>query len=149
VNSETLCNEIIIENERIKSIIKHVPRHIKPRNENEFGHYLAGLIDGDGHFSNKQQLVIVFNILDISLAYYIKKKIGYGNVRKVKNKNAVLFIVATKKGIEKVIYLINKKIRTESKYNQIINNILNHTNFFEFNKTINFELNFNNDFRNH
>lgn len=30
------------------------------------------LIDGYGHFA-KQQLVIVFNSLDVQLAYYIKK----------------------------------------------------------------------------
>jgi len=67
-----------------------VSKHLKPVNYTEFGHYLASLIDGDGHFSSAQQLVIVFNILDIQLAsYYIKKRIGYGNVRKVNNKNAV------------------------------------------------------------
>lgn len=46
----------------------HVPTHLKPVNVNQFGHYLVGIIDGDGHFS-KQQLVIVFNWLDASLAY--------------------------------------------------------------------------------
>lgn len=47
----------------------HVPTHLKPVNVNQFGHYLVGIIDGDGHFSSKQQLVIVFNWLDASLAY--------------------------------------------------------------------------------
>ena len=89
--SETLRNEITRNNiENIKNISVHVSKHLKPVNYTEFGHYLASLIDGDGHFSSAQQLVIVFNILDIQLAsYYIKKRIGYGNVRKVNNKNAV------------------------------------------------------------
>jgi hypothetical protein len=56
-----------------------VPTHLKPTNDTEFGHYLAGLIDSDGHFSSKQQLVIVFNSLDASLAYYIKERIGYSH----------------------------------------------------------------------
>jgi hypothetical protein len=51
----------------------HVPKHFKPVSEVQFGHYLAGLIDGNGHFSNNQQLIIVFNSLDASLAYFIKK----------------------------------------------------------------------------
>jgi hypothetical protein len=73
--SETLRNETVVKIENIKTISIHVPKHLKPVNEDQFGHYLAGLIDGDGHFSRKQQLVIVFNLLDASLAYYLKKKI--------------------------------------------------------------------------
>ena len=137
------------ESEYIHKISIHVPKHLKPVNENEFGHYLAGLIDGDGHFSSKQQLVIAFNISDISLAYYIKQRLGYGSIRKVNNKNAVLLIIAAKKGIEKVIYLINKKIRTENKLNQIIKNILNHSKYSHLNELIVFELNEDTNLKNH
>jgi hypothetical protein len=124
-------------------------KHLKPANKTEFGHYLAGLIDGDGHFSSAQQLVIVFNVLDVQLAYYVKKQVGYGNVRKVKNKNAVLLIVANKKGIETIINLINNKIRTNSKFNQITNNILLNPKYIEFSKTITLSLNTGNDLQNH
>ena len=93
------------------------------------GHYLAGLIDGDGHFSSKQQLVIVFHSSDVFLAYYIKERWGFGNVKKVKYKNAFILIIAARKGLEKVINLITGKIRTENKFNQIKNNILNHDNY--------------------
>jgi hypothetical protein len=122
---------------------------MRPKNNIEFGHYLAGLIDGDGHFSSKQQLVIVFNLKDISLAYYIKQELEYGSIKKVKNKKAVILVIAKKKGIEKVIMLINKKIRTENKFNQINKNILSHSMYLEFNKTLDFELNLNNDLNNH
>lgn len=147
--SETLCNETIVNTTNIKSISIHVPKHLKPINEDQFGHYLAGLIDGDGHFSNKQQLVIVFHSLDASLAYYIKDQIGFGKVKKVKDKNAFLLVVSNKKGLEKVISLINGKIRTENKFNQIINNILNQNNYIEFRKKINFQCNSNTDLKNH
>ena len=112
--SETLCNEteIKITEKNVKPISVHVPTHLKPTTDIEFGHYLAGLIDGDGHFSSAMQLVIVFHSLDASLAYYIKKRIGYGSVRKVKDKNAILLIIAAKKGLEIVLNLINNKIRT-------------------------------------
>jgi hypothetical protein len=147
--SETLRNGIVENAGKIKFISVHVPKHTKPLNDEQFGHYLAGLIDGDGHFSSKQQLVIVFNSLDISLAYYIKQRLGFGIVRKIKNKNAVLLIVASKEGLIKVIGLINGKIKTDNKYNQININILNHPKFIEFNKTITLNKNLSGDLKNH
>ena len=145
--SETLCNEIEINSENIKPISVHVPKHLKPINDEQFGHYLAGLIDGDGHFSSQQQLVIVFSSPDVQLAYYIKKIIGFGHVKKVKNKNAYLYIISNKDGIIKVINLINGKLRTFNKFNQVINNILSHSKYTEEN--INFKINNSNDFYNH
>lgn len=110
---------------------------------------MAGLIDGDGHFSKIQQLVIVFNIKDTFLAYFIKKTLGYGQVKKVKNKNACIFIISGKEGIEKVINLINNKLRTNNRYNQVIDNILNHKKFYSLNQSIKFNKNSTNDFDNY
>ncbi|CAF3567988.1 unnamed protein product, partial [Fusarium graminearum] len=104
--SETICDNT----ETIKNISIHVATHLKPLNDEQFGHYLAGLIDGDGHFSSeatKQQLVIVFSSPDVKLAYYIKEVIGFGNVKKVKDKNAYLYIISNKEGLFRVINLIN------------------------------------------
>ena len=56
----------------------------RPFSDEEFGFYLAGLFSSDGIFSEKQ-LEITFHSSDISLAYYIKKKIGFGYINKVKN----------------------------------------------------------------
>ena len=138
--SETLRNETVIVTEKVKPISVHVPTHLRPVSDDQFGHYLAGLIDGDGHFSSKQQLVLVFNSLDVSLAYYIKERLGFGKVKKVKDKNAFLLVIASRKGLEKVINLINGKIRTENKFNQITNNILNHDNYAEFRKKFSLKL---------
>jgi hypothetical protein len=101
--SETLCSEISIntQKETIKNIPIHVLKYIKLANDTEFGHCIADLIDEDGHFNSKQQLVIVFNLLNIQLAYYIRERIGHGTVRKIKQKNAVILIIATKKEIKK------------------------------------------------
>ena len=150
--SETLCNETEKLGDiysKIKLISVHVPTHLKPANDDQFGHYLAGLIDGDGHFSKQQQLVIIFNSLDVSLAYYIKKQIGFGNMRKVKNKKAFLLIIGSKKGLEKVINLINGKIRTKNKLDQICNNILKHKHFVELKNKIKFKLNLDKDLKNY
>lgn len=118
--SETSRDIVVNSLESVKNISPHVPKHFKPLNDEQFGHYLAGLIDGDGHFSKIGQLVIVFSHPDAFLAYYIKEKLGYGNVRKVKNKNAYLFVVSNKDGIFRVLNLINGKLRTENKLNQVI-----------------------------
>jgi hypothetical protein len=152
-SSETLNNEIIVKTspleirvikdskgdvnslqgiitpEYIKRIPAHVPKHLKPLNNEQFGHYLAGLIDGDGHFSKQQQLVVAFHKLDASLAYYIKERLGFGNVKKVKDKDCFILILSSKIGLMKVINLINGRIRTENKFNQIVNNILNSSHY--------------------
>jgi hypothetical protein len=137
---EILRDETVINPENIKTISEHVPKHLVPLNDEQFGNYLAGLIDGDGHFSSKQQLVIVFHSLDASLAYYLITLLAFGTFRKVKDKNAFLLIVAARKGIELVINLINGKIRLESKFDQITKNILNHTNYREFKENLNLKL---------
>lgn len=147
--SETLRNETVINLENIKSVSDHVPKHLKPLNDDQFGHYLAGLIDGDGHFSTKEQLVIIFHSNDVSLAYFIKGKLGYGNIRKVKAKNAYILVIAAKKGLERVIKLINGKIRTENKFNQIKKNILNQENFLDLKNTIDLQLNTDKCLKNH
>ena len=51
-------------------------------------------------------------LLDVNLAYYVKERIGFGSVKKVKDKNAYLYIISNKEGIIKVINLINGKLRT-------------------------------------
>lgn len=147
--SETLRSETIINTEQIKPVSIHVPKHIKPLNDNQFGHYLAGLIDGDGHFSKQLQLVIVFHKLDVSLAYYIKGKLGYGNVKKVKNKNAFLLVIASINGIYKVLNLINGKLKKTNKVSQVNNNIIKHKRFLNFKSNIKFELNLNNSLNSH
>jgi len=147
--SETLRNETVVKIENIKPVSIHIPKHLKPISDDQFGYYLAGLIDGNGHFSSKQQLVIVFNLLDASLAYFLKERLGFGSVKKVKDKNAFLLVIASKKGLEKVIDLINGKFRTENKFNQITNNILNHNNYIDFRKNLNFKINLDNNLNNH
>jgi hypothetical protein len=139
--SETIRNKTLLSSETVKSVSIHVPTHLKPLNDAQFSHYLAGLIDGDGHFSSKQQLVIVFNSLDIQLAYFVKKQLGFGNISKVKNKNAALFIVSKTEGMKKVITLINGKTRSVSKIEQINRNILSHPRFLEFGENIKITLN--------
>ena len=132
-SSETTRNNIESNNikrcnsqENIEGVSEHVPTHLKPQTDEAFGHYLAGLIDGDGT-SSKSRISIAFNVLDASLAYYIKKRIGYGRVRKIEcfDKNAILLTITKREGLEKVINLINGKLRVQFKIDAINKNIIN------------------------
>ena len=145
--SETIYNKTSsIKN--IENRPKDKIRQIKPVCNEDFGCYLAGLIDGDGHFSKAEQLIIVFHISDASLAYYIKKKLNHGKVKKVKNKNAVIFIISSKKGLEVVFNLINNKLRHISKVTQV-NNILNKDKYKEIRKNLSFFIDNNQDLNNY
>jgi Cytochrome C and Quinol oxidase polypeptide I/LAGLIDADG endonuclease len=99
-------------------ISEHVPNknHLT---DNEFGYFLAGLIEGDGWFGYKQ-LYIIFAEEDTSLAYYIKKRVGHGNVYKIKDKKAVRYICKNKTGLLIILSLINGKLLSNYKYDQII-----------------------------
>jgi len=54
------------------------------------------------------------------LAYYIKSQIGYGNIYKIKNKKAVRYICKNKKGLYIILSLINGKLVSKPKYEQLI-----------------------------
>ena len=145
--SETLRDGVVVNLENVKRVSDHVPKHLKPLNNEQLGYYLAGLIDGDGHFSKAQQLVITFSSPDAFLAYYLKGRLGYGNVRKVKDKNAYLLIVSNEKGMLNIINLINGKLRTEHRFNQVVNNVLSHTKYADQN--IHFTIDSSKNFDNH
>lgn len=130
-SSETTRAGIV---ENVKAISDHVPVHRKPQSDEEFGHYLAGLIDGGGHISTQQQVVISFHHNDAPLAYYVKSRLSFGSVYKVKNKHALVLVVAARAGVEKVMRLVNGKFRTHHRYEQAINRIINHKKFVEFQK---------------
>jgi hypothetical protein len=100
-------------------ISDHLKKHIKPDTDEEFGYYLAGLIEGDGYFGNIR-FEIAFHIADISSAYYIKKRIGYGSVLFLKNKNSVRYVLRHSAGLKKVLGLVNGKFLGQNKIDQLI-----------------------------
>lgn len=102
-------------------ISEHVPNHKANLTNNEFGYFLAGLIEGDGWFG-KNELHIIFSENDISLAYFIKKRVGYGNVYKIKDGSApaVRYICKNKTGLSIILSLINGKLVSKPKYEQLI-----------------------------
>ncbi len=109
-------------------VTEHVPGHKANCTDQDFAHFLAGLIEGDGWFGYKQ-LHIIFSKEDTSLAYYIKKKIGHGNVYKIKDKKAVRYICKSAKGLFVILSLINGKLVSNCKYDQLVkHNYTEHLN---------------------
>ncbi len=108
----------------LPSLSKHIPKHKSNFTKDELGYFLAGLIEGDGWFG-KKELHIIFAVSDTSLAYFIKKQIGYGNIYKIKNKKAVRYICKNTKGLSVILSLINGKLVSNSKYEQLIKNNYN------------------------
>lgn len=100
-------------------ISDHLKKHIKPETDEEFGYYLAGLIEGDGYFGDKR-FEIAFHMDDISSAYYIKKRIGYGSVLFFKKNNYVRYVLRHSAGLKKVLSLVNGKFLGKNQIDQLI-----------------------------
>lgn len=95
----------------------HRPRTQKPK-EKQFGYFLAGLIDSNGHFNNIPQLVISFHCYDIHLAYFIKSSIGFGIVKLEKKKLACRYVLAHQTGLIKLITLVRNRLCHREKIQQ-------------------------------
>jgi LAGLIDADG endonuclease/LAGLIDADG-like domain len=96
----------------------HRPKPRLPQNSSDFGYFLAGLIDSDGHFNKIPQLVICFHKNDIKLAYYLKKFLGFGTVNKIKQKAAYRYVLSHRLGLKKVALFLFQKLRHPEKIQQ-------------------------------
>jgi hypothetical protein len=82
------------------------------------------------------------------LAYYIRTRLGFGSVKEVKSKKIILLIITKRAGLEKVLNLINGKLRTQIQYDAVKNYILNGPSNFNL-KLDDFKLNDSNCLNNH
>lgn len=104
----------------ITNICEHLGSHKRPENDLQLGYYLAGLIEGDGCFSYKK-LEIAFHEKDKSAAYSLRRQLGFGQIYSYsQNKKAVRFTISNKKGLKRVLDLINGKLICSAKVNQLI-----------------------------
>ncbi|PJF20188.1 LAGLIDADG endonuclease (mitochondrion) [Paramicrosporidium saccamoebae] len=111
-----------IRKENLKFISEHVPKKksIFDLTDEEFGYYLAGFIDShEKDISIHNQIWITFNLKNQSFAYSLKKRIGFGNIKIIKN--SYYLIITNIEGIIKIINLINGKLKLENKVTQLKN----------------------------
>ena len=102
-------------------ISEHRKHHKKKLSDAELGHYLAGLIEGDGYFGPKK-LEIVYHQKDKSAAYWLRSLLGFGSVYDFVGKQAVRFVISNKNGLKRVLLLVNGKFVTARKPEQLIKN---------------------------
>jgi len=101
---------------KLKPILKEIEK-IKwgVYDKNQLGYYLAGLIEGDGYLSlnNKNNLMIciTFHIWDTPLALKLIDYFGQGYIAK-RPGNSIELRVSNRRGLEKLITLLNGKFRT-------------------------------------
>lgn len=96
----------------------HRPTTQRPAGISQLGYFLAGILDGDGHFSNiplvtygHSQMSISFYEKDVAVAHYLKKQIGWGTVKQVKNKKAVTLVVSHSLGLKQIAFLVHNKLQ--------------------------------------
>lgn len=82
-------------------------------NDEEFGYYLAGLIESIGEIEgNSENIQLKINIKNnISFAFSLKKRLGFGKITVNKENKQAIFTIINKKGIEKVFHLIYSKFK--------------------------------------
>ena len=96
----------------------HAPKAWKPQTKDEFGYFLAGLIDADGHIAMRGYVQIDFNILEISTAYYIRKCVGYGEVSQERARLSARYRCTNRVGLLKIASLIQHKLKHDNKIHQ-------------------------------
>ena len=118
------CNLLVINH-----FIQFISRYNYTRkfssnsSDRPINYYLAGLIEGDGHFNVPKSLKsisgkntyagieVVFALKDLPSAEFLKNMIG-GNIYIRLDKNAVRWVIQDKKTITYLVNCINGKLRT-------------------------------------
>ena len=90
----------------------------KPQNAEQFGFFLAGLIDADGHINKVGTVSLYFHQSDVRVALYIKKVIGYGTVSKTKNSRSYRYQCCLTEKVRMIGGLIRNKLRHPNKIEQ-------------------------------
>lgn len=141
-SSETLCEEslININSSSMKTVLVnkkliHIT-HNKPSNDQEWGSYLAGLIEGNGYFSAQNQIVISFSEADKPHADFLCAWFKHGYVYPncgacsgkptadtASGKRACIWVISDIAGVTKMLNLINGHIRTPYKLSQVRKNM--------------------------
>lgn len=91
-------------------------------NKEDFSYYIAGLWEGDGHLvciTKKTKyftFCITFHKNNQILANYILSFIGYGYLRLKLRENAIVLTIGNRKGLIKVINILNGKLKTPKLY---------------------------------
>jgi hypothetical protein len=96
----------------------------------DFNFWLAGLVEGDGTLGITKSTAyfeLTLDSKDIQTLHFIKKKLGYGNIRKRTGVNAYRIRTAKRDNLIDLLKRLNGKFVTSSKQTQLIK-LTNHFN---------------------
>ena len=91
----------------------HVTKRSAPGSDEAFGYYLSGLLAGGGCIGPRV-IAITFQSDDLSVAYYIKKRLGFGRVQREPSTKSVRYLVYSPAARGVIYRLINGKLLDES-----------------------------------
>jgi len=127
-----------ISKEVIEQIRINIDKNVLNKNKDQFSYYLAGLFEGDGHFSlpflgqtilNRilnPRIVFTSHINNIELFIYIQYMLnGKGRFQKI-NENTIRYIIGDIEGIKLFINIIHGKLRTPK--NESLNKLIDFIN---------------------
>lgn len=97
----------------------HLPD--SPLGEDQLGHYLAGIMEGDGYFG-AQRLEIIFHEKDRALASRLRTSIGYGSLYPVRDRLAVKLSIGSRGGFDRLRLLCDGKFVGPQKIAQFSRN---------------------------
>lgn len=100
---EQLSHVHVKINQRSRKTLANVQTRIDALTVQEFAHYLAGLIDSDGHIEKNGAVQISFNLHDVALAYAIQRRIGHGVVDLVKAARTAVYR-SRQQGLEELLW---------------------------------------------
>jgi Cytochrome c oxidase subunit III/LAGLIDADG endonuclease len=123
-----------ISTEVIKKIISNIDNNKFNLSKDQFGYYLAGLLEGDGHISlpfkgnttlNRvlnPRIVFTSHKNNIELYVYIQKMLGGVGCFQLVNNNTIRYIIGDIKGITLFINTVHNKLRTpkNESFNKLI-----------------------------
>lgn len=113
-----------------KNIKKNNLRHYHNdyKNDSNFDHYIAGLIEGDGTIYipkeeislkgnlNYPSIQIVFHLKDYPLALLIQKELKHGSISRKKGQSAYIYTINNYDGLLLLINIINGNMKTNKIY---------------------------------
>jgi hypothetical protein len=89
-------------NKNFNNVPQRTPKAKMLSNDQQWGTFLAGLIDADGHINKLGYVIIIFDLSNLDCAYMVKHKIGFGRISRVSHKKAAAqqFGCLVKGGVE-------------------------------------------------
>ena len=114
-------------NDTSKKILMDVQNRIDALTVQEFAHYLAGLIDSDGHIEKNGAVQISFHLHDVALAYAIQRRIGHGVVDLVKSTRTAVYR-SRQQGMVYIAWLVKGRLHHPGYIAQLKSQLLTRKN---------------------